>query len=282
MPIPAWSALDTGTRMVVGAGIAAALVALIGGVIGAWSSNDFLVLALLAAIVAAAAAWSTAAPRITAAVPVQLEIVATLAAGVVAVLGIWRAIEALFDIDQASEYGGIVGLIVNAGLAVLGAVLLWYALRRDPATSSALRSSDRSARLAIGGLALALLGWAVMLAGYWTMRQAAPSLVLITLAALVVLLAGRGLPAIATWVGVALGALSALLAIGLWGQLTRLGESRLDLGLTDYLPFIAYVAGIALVIAGGALTGMEAMPRSPASPASPNPPAPPVPPSSAV
>jgi hypothetical protein len=268
--------------MVAGAGIVAAVVALIGGVVGAWSSNDFLVLALLAAIVAAAAAWSSAAPRVTSAIPLRFEIVATLAAAVVAVLGIWRLIEALFDFDQMDEYGGIVGLATNAGLAAAGVALGWFALQRDPATSAAIRSSDRSARLAAGGLALALLGWAVMLAGYWTMRQAALSLVLVTLAALIVLLAGRGLPAVAGWVGVVVGALAGLVALDLWGQLMRLGERRLDLGLTDYLPFVAYVVGLVLIIAGGALTGMAAMPRTPASPAAPAPPAPPTPPSSAA
>ena len=276
MPLPPWSVLDAGTRMVAGASIAAALVLLVGGIVDTWSGNtEFLVLGLLAAIVAAAAAWASASPRVVAAIPVPLEIVATLAASIVAVLGTWRLIEVLFDFDELDRYGGVVGLLLTAALAILGLAGTWFALRRDDTTMSALRSTDRSARLALGGLAVVLVGWAIMLASYWTMHAAAVTLTLITIGAAVVLLAGRGLPAIAAWIGVVAAALVVLLAIDQWGQLARFSEGRFDIGVSDLLPFAIYVVGVLLVLAGGVLTGMAAMPRTPTAPATPAPPAPP-------
>jgi hypothetical protein len=276
-PIPVWSTLDAGTRMVAGAGIAAALVVLIGGVVGAWgSSTEFLVITLLAAIVAAVAAWSSAEPRVVAAVPIALEIVATLAAAVLAVLAIWRLIEVLFDFDQLDRYAGVVGFASTAALAALGLAVLWFALQRDTTTASALRSTDRSTRLALGGLVLVLVAWAIMLSSYWTMHAAATTLALTTLAALIVVLAGRGLPAITAWAGVVGAVLVILLALDQWGELARFSDGRFDLGISDLLPFLIYGVGVVLVIAAGALTGMAAMPRTPASPA------PPTPPSSAV
>ena len=266
--------------MVAGSGIAAALVVLIGGVVGAWgSSTEFLVITLLAAVVAAVAAWSSAEPRVVAAVPIALEIVAPLAAAVLAVLAIWRLIEVLFDFDELDRYGGVVGVASTAVLAGLGLAVLWFALQRDATTASALRSTDRSTRLALGGLALVLVAWAIMLSSYWTMHAAATTLALTTLAALIVVLASRGLPAITAWAGVVGGVLVILLALNQWGELAHFSDGRFDLGVSDLLPFLIYGVGVVLVIAGGALTGMAAMPRTPASPASP---APPTPPSSAA
>jgi hypothetical protein len=228
--------------------------------------------------VAAAAAWGSAEPRFVAAMPIRLEIVATLASAVLAVLGIWRLIEVLFDFDDLDRYGGLVGFLVTAALAALGLLMAWFAFQRDGATASAVRSTDRSVRLALGGLALVLVGWAVMLASYWTMHAAAVTLALITLSALIVALAGRGLPVITAWAGVAGALLVVLLAINQWGELARFSEGRFDIGVSDLLPFLVYVVGIVLVIAGGALTGMAAMPKTPAAPAAP----PPAPPSSAA
>ena len=249
--IPPWSSLDAGARAVVGAALAAAGVLVVGGLIGAWPSGDFLVIALLAALVAAGAAWvgSSMPPAISRAVP--SEILASLAGAVVAVLGIWRLIELVFDFDQLDEVGGVVGAAVIVALAIVGAGLLLAAHQRDTSTAEAIRSSDRSAQLALLGLALVLLGWAINLASYWTMRQATPTLALLTLAALIIVLAGRGLPQLATWVGIVLAALGALVALDLWGQLTRLGATRLDLGMTDYLPFLVYIVGLVLILAAG-------------------------------
>lgn len=249
--IPAWSSLEAGARTVVGAALGAAAVIVVGGLLGAWPSGDFLVIALLAALIAAGAAWmgDSMPPSIRRVVP--SGILASLSGAVVAVLGIWRLIELAFDFDQLDNVGGVVGAAVVIALAVLGAGLLLVAHQRDTATSAAVRSSDRSVQLALLGLALVLLGWTLNLASYWTMRQATPTLTLLTLAALIIVLAGRGLPPLATWVGIVLAAIGALVALDLWGQLTRLGATRLDLGLTDYMPFLVYIVGLVLILAAG-------------------------------
>jgi hypothetical protein len=83
------------------------------------------------------------------------------------------------------------------------------------------------------------------------MVQATLTLAVLTLAALLIVLAGGGLPTAATWVGLGLTVVGALLAFDQWGQLSRLGETRLELGLTDYLPFLIYVIGLVLIAAAG-------------------------------
>jgi hypothetical protein len=269
--IPPWASLDAGARMVVGAAAVAAVILVVGGLVRAWPSGDFVVIALLAALVAAGAAWMGDAMPSSIARAVPPAILASLAAAVVAVLGIWRSIELLFDLDQLDEVGGVVGAALIIALAVAGGALMLFAHQRDEATSSAIRSRDRSVQLALIGLALVLLGWAINLASYWTMRQATPTLTLLTVAALTIVLAGRGLTPLATWVGVVLAALGVLLALDMWGQLTRLGDTRLDLGLTDYLPFFIYLAGLLLILAAGVrviMTTRVGLPPAPAPPPS--------------
>jgi hypothetical protein len=249
--VPAWSSLDAGARAVAGAALAAVGIIIVGGLVGAWPSTEFVLIALLAAVVAAAGAWlgASAPPSLERVAPAS--ILASLAAAVVAVLGIWRLIELLFDLDQLDEVGGVVGAAMIASLAVAGGALFGAAQRNDPTTFQAVRSKDTSAQLALFGLLLVLLGWAINLASYWTMRQATLSLTVLTLAALLIVLAGRGLPLVATWAGLALAAIGAFLAVDQWSQLTRLGETRLELGLSDYLPFLIYAIGLVLIAAAG-------------------------------
>jgi hypothetical protein len=249
--IPAWSSLDAGARAVAGAAFGAIAIIIVGGIVGAWPSTEFVLITLVGAIVAAAAAW------LGASAPASLEraapspILATLAASVVAVLGIERLVELVADLDQLDEVGGAVGAAMIALLAIAGVALLAASLRRDRATVAAIRANDTSAQLALFGLLLVLLGWAINLASYWTTRQATLSLTVLTLAALLIVLAGRGLPPAATWVGLVLAGIGALLAVDQWDQLSRLGATRLELGVTDYLPFLIYVIGLVLIAAAG-------------------------------
>jgi hypothetical protein len=249
--IPAWSTLDAGARAVAGAALAAVGIIIVGGLVGAWPSTAFVLIALVAAVAAAAAAWlgASAPPSLERVAPAP--IVASLAAAVVAVQGFMRLIELLFDLDQLDEVGGAVGAAMIALLAVAGGALFGAAQRNDPTTFQAVRSKDTSAQLALFGLLLVLLGWAINLASYWTMVQATLTLTVLTLAALLIVLAGGGLPREATWVGLGLTVVGAFLAIDQWNQLSRLGETRLELSLTDYLPFLIYVIGLGLIAAAG-------------------------------
>jgi hypothetical protein len=249
--IPSWSSFDADARFVIGAALAAVGIIIVGGLVGAWPSTVFVLVALVGAVIAAAATWMGAATPASLARVVPSPIVASLAASVVAVLAVLRFVELLFDLDQLDEVGGVAGAATIVLLAIAGGALLGAAHRRDRATYDAIRSNDTSAQLALFGLLLVVLGWAVNLSSYWTMVQATLSLTVLTLAALLIVLAGRGLPPAATWAGLLLAGVGALLAVDQWGQLSRLGETRLELGLTDYLPFLVYVIGLVLIIAAG-------------------------------
>lgn len=272
LPFAPWSALGADLRLVAGAGIAAALVILVGGVLGAWPDGEFLGLTLIAAIVLAGAAWGAATRERVAGVP--LRIVATLAAAALAAIAILAVIEALFDIDDLGDHGGILGLALRIALAVLAGLAAVTAARGDGATLAALRATALPARLAILGLALVLVGWAINLASYWTTRQAAAIVVVLVVAALLVALAGRGLPAMASWIGGALAVIGAVLAASLWGQLMRLGDD-IDLDLLDFLPFLVIVVGLLAILGGAAQAVMAARapgtagPGSPAAPGTP-------------
>ncbi len=249
--VPSWSSFDADARVVIGSALAAVAIIVVGGIVGAWPSTEYVLIALVAAIVAAVATWMAAAtpPSLERVLPAP--ILASLAASVVAVLGIWRLIELLFDLDQLDEVGGAVGAVMIVLLALAGGTLLGAAQRRDRATFAAVRMNDSSAQLALFGLMLVLLGWGINVASYWTMRQATVTLTMLTLAALLIVLAGRGLPAAASWVGLVLVGIGALLAADQWGQLSRLGETRLELGFMDYFPFLVYVIGLVLIAAAG-------------------------------
>ncbi|MGH2476007.1 MAG: hypothetical protein ACRDIL_12165 [Candidatus Limnocylindrales bacterium] len=267
MPIPAWSSLDAGARMVAGAGLVTAVIVLIGGVLGSWPPGEFLILTLLAALVAAGAAWF--ATTVERSMPGMAAPIATLAAAVVGVLAVFAAIELIFDLDGLDNVLDAAVLVI---LVVAAVALVVAAVRHDAAAAAAVRSTAQGPRLALAGLALVLIAWAINLASYWTMRQAVPSLAVLTLAALLVVLAGRGLPAISAWIGVALALVGAFFAIGLWGQLMRLGEDDLTLDVLDYLPFVIFIVGLVLIVVAGALSGLAAGASRPSTP-------PPTPPS---
>ncbi len=251
--------------MVAGGGIAAAVVLVVGGLLGAWPSTEFLVLALAAAVIAGAAAWLGPAvddARMTFSVPGSL--VALVAAAVLAALGVLNGIELLWDLDQMDDRGGVLGAVATLAVAVIGVLTLLGATGAVPAVRAVLHAADLPTRLALAGLGLVLLGWALNLASYWTMSQATRSVVLTVVAGMMVVLAGRGLPALAAWVGAAVGLVAGLVWLDHWGQLQRLGEDRLALEVTDYVPLLVILIGIVGVVAGGALAGMAA--RTVASP----------------
>lgn len=257
-PLPAWSSLDQDTRMVAAGGVGAAIVLLIGGLIGAWPSTEFLLIALIAAVVAAGAAWlQSMVEDATASLSIPAPIVGLIAGAVLAVLAVWNVIEMIFDLDQLDERGGALGALATIALAVAAVALLIGAVRRAPAVTIAVRSTDLPTRLVVAGYVLVLIAWAVNLASYWTMNQATRSLWVLTLAAAITLLASRGLPVLSAWVGVAFGAIGALIALDHWNQLVNLGDDT-SLGVTDFLPLLIYSIGIALIIAAGVLIGLAA------------------------
>ena len=268
----AWSTLGPIGQLIAGGSIAAIIIAILGALIDAWDSTDFLLLVLVAGVAGAVAAWFTARSEASAKPsPLPLASIELAAGAVVAVLGVWRLIEFIFDLDQLEDFGGAVGVVLTVALAAAGVAMLLGALRRDPSVRSAGMGGDQGTRIAIGGLALVLIGWALNLSiSYWTMAQATLSLALATFAVVVIVVAphwSKVLPGIpVAWIGAAFGVLVALLAIDQWGALGHLGIQT-ELGLTDYGPFLVYVLGILAIIAGGVLAGMptwQARPKAPA------------------
>ena len=268
----AWSKLGPIGQLIGGGAIAAVVIAIVGNLIEAWDSTDFLLLVLVAGIAAGVAAWFTASSAASAKpAPFPLASIELAAGAVVAVLAVWRLIEFIFDLDQMDDFGGAVGVVLTVALAVAGGAMLVGAIRRDPTVRSAALNGDQGTRLAVGGLALVLIGWALNLSiSYWTMAQATLSLALATFAVVVIVVApqwSKVLPGIpVAWVGAAFGILVALLAIDQFGALGHLGIST-ELGIEDYGPFLLYVLGIVAIVAGGVLAGMpiwQARPKAPA------------------
>jgi hypothetical protein len=101
-----------------------------------------------------------------------------------------------------------------------------------------------------------LIAWVLHLTiGFWAFAPAIWGIAALFLAALLLLLGDPNdrLPAWVGWVAVVLGLFAAWSAVGQWGELMELGATRLELGPGDIAPFLVYVAGILLVIAGGVL-----------------------------
>ena len=161
--------------------------------------------------------------------------------------------------------------LLTVALAVAGVAVLVGALRRDPTVRTAALGGDQGTRLAVGGLVLVLIGWALNLSiGDWTMAGGTLSLAAATFGVVVIVVAprwSRVLPGIpVAWIGAAFGVLVAILAIDQWGALMHHGILT-ELGPMDYAAFLAYVVGVVGIIAGGVLAGMptwQARPKAPA------------------
>ena len=108
---------DTTSRAIMTAGLATAVIALVGVPLGAWRIDYFGLVMILAGLAAAAVAWAGATGRVRIDALPGRDI--ELAAGIVAgVLGVLDLFEMLFDLDQLDERGGAVGAILTVALAV--------------------------------------------------------------------------------------------------------------------------------------------------------------------
>jgi hypothetical protein len=242
--------LDRSGRIAVGGAATIAVGVTIGMILGAWDVQPFavvmLVLALVAGVAVAAPAGSLGAP-----IEPHRPLVARVAAVVAVTLASLAMVEMLGDLDDLAEVGGILGLAV-AVLVVGGAIAL--VLGTGPA--AAARATDRGARLAGVGVGLVVGAWLLHLTvGFWALGPAVWALSAITLAAAVMVLGlteGRA-SAWVGWLATGLAAFAALIALGQWSELMRLGETRLELGPGEILPFLVYATGIGLVISGGVI-----------------------------
>jgi hypothetical protein len=257
----AWARLDESARLLVGGSVAAIVITILGLPLRVWDSAPFALLVLVASTITAVTGWFGASsafrdlpiPRST------IELIATLAVVILAVL---KAIEILFDFDT----NGIVGLVV--GLALVGAaVVQLMAARQRGADPLGFMRGDQGTRIAAAGLLLVLIGWAFNLSiSFWTMGQAALPLAVLTIAALTIAEAPRiESPIPVAWVGAGIAVFGAILALAHWNDLVSFGRTELELDVLDFLGLLAYSVGVALIIAGGVLSGRDVWQRTAAS-----------------
>ena len=251
----AWSKLDRHAQVLARTSIAAFAITLVGLPLGVWHSAQFALIVLVATAIAAAAAWFGDSPAVRT-MPVPLGTIEHGAAIVTAVLTALKVVEALFDLDLG-DAGAIVELVLSVALASAAVAMLVAVNRRGTDAQAAFRRGDEGVKLATLGWVLVLLGWALNLSlSFWTMGQAALPLAVFTIAALTILEAPRiEAPIPVAWIGAAIGAFGALLVLGHWADLTSLGRTEVELDPLDFLGFLGYTAGAALVVAGGFLSG---------------------------
>lgn len=247
----AWSDLDPSSKLIIGGSAAALIITIVGLPLGVWASTDFVLMVLVAGIVAAVAAGM----RTGEIMATQLGLLELGAGAVLGVLGVWNALETLFDLDHPR--GDLLGVILAIALAVAGVAVLAGGVRRNRGPR-ALLTGGQWIQVTLIGLALVLVGWALSLTiSYWTMAAAGLSLATLTLAAVIIVVSARiGAPIPAAWAGVVLAGFAALLALGQWGDLMNLGQ-RTSLGPIDYLAFLISVAGIVAIIGGGVMTALD-------------------------
>ncbi|HYH93715.1 MAG TPA: hypothetical protein VD763_11185 [Candidatus Saccharimonadales bacterium] len=273
MPIPPWSSLDASARMVAGAGIAVVALALIGAILGAWSSTAFTILLLVTGLIGAGLAWFGGSPALRDQ-PIPLPAIESIAALIAAVLSVVALIELLFDLDQLDGIGDFLGAVIVVATAAAAVAFLIGTTRRDPATRAAATTRERATMLAVGGFALVLVGWAVNVSlGYWNLDPGVVTLALVSLALGLVLVAPRIHPSLA-WLGAAVAALALLIGFGLWGSLMSQGN-EIELSVIDIGAMLLTFVGIVLLGVGAVLAGLPTV-TAPAENAQP--PAGPLPP----
>lgn len=253
----AWASRDRPAQLLAVASLAAFAIGLVGQVMDVWRSAPFALIVLVASAIAAALAWFGSKPAVRT-WPVPARTIEHAAALVVAVLAILKLVEILFDLDALDASGGVVGLAMAVALVVATAGLLVAVNRRGADPRGDVMGGDWGARIATVGFALVVLGWAYDLSiSFWTMREAALSLAILTIAGLTVVEAPRikaGFPV--AWVGAAIGVFGGLLVLGHWGSLASLGRTQLELEPADFLGLLGYAVGTALIIAGGVWSGL--------------------------
>jgi hypothetical protein len=253
---------DERTQLAIGAGIAVAIIALLGIVIGSWSWDFAGLFLIVAGLVAAGTAYVTSGREVGMPTIAPRDLI--LAGGTIAaVLGVLSVAEILFDLGNISAHGDVLGLTLIFGLGIAGVALYLAATQwwpGGPATpwTTALASGDRATRLVFIGAGLVLIGWlANVTIGIWFLRPGIEVITFILLAALVMRAAADPdepllLPVPAGFVALGLSLVAAIIAlqhIGVFfGQRT---------GLVDWLAQSLYVAGVAVVVAGAGLAAGE-------------------------
>jgi hypothetical protein len=257
--------LDPAGRLMAGGAIAAIVILLIGMLINTWSLEGYVIVVLLAAVVALAIAFVASPGEAGAAWPVPARDIALLAGVVMSVLAVLNVIEVLFDLEELDdERGGTLGLLLTIGLAVASLAVFVGAIRARRASDlvdAAGRRSDRGTRVALGGLGLDLLAWLIMLtiSVYSLGPSASFGIAANVLAVLVLVLGGDPehpwrLPIPAAWIAIGISLVSVFTLLDLFDQWNRI-NSRLD--FIDSALFFVHVVAVLVILAGAIISAVD-------------------------
>ncbi len=256
--------LDPRSQLAVGAGIAVAVLGLLGTIVGAWSLSFSGAILVAAGLVAAGAAYvASGREPVATAGPVALRDLILGGGAIAAVLGILFVLEILTDADDLETYGGVLGAVMTIGTGIAGVVLYFAATRwwsGGPVApwTTALASGGRPTRLVFIGAALVMLGWLGNVTwGFWFLAAGSAVITLCLLAALMMRAAADPeeplrLPLPAAFAALAFGIIGAIIAIQHTSALLDQGAP-----IEDWLAQLIYVAGVVFVIWGAGLGSSE-------------------------
>lgn len=260
-------AMDPAATRIAGAGVAVAVIAVIGAVLDTWRFDWSAIVLILAGLLAAGTVVLTSGAGSSRAMPIAKRDLIFAGGEIAAVLGVLFLLEVLFDFDDLDNYGGILGAVAALALAAAGVVL--YVLAASAWSGSpiapwtrALAAGDRTTKLVMGGAVLAVVGWlGNVTIGVWYLDAGVVAITALLLASPVVRAAADPdeplrLPFPAAYVAVALIAVAALLAL----QHTIALVDQ-EVGIGSWIPQLIYVAGVAVALVGAVLGAMASMAR---------------------
>lgn len=250
--------IDSTSRLIVAAGLATAIIALLGVLLGAWRIDWLGLVMIVAGLAAAGVAWlgATGLDDDDSLPNRHIELAAGVVAGVLGVLGLLGMVFHLVSLDQR---GGLLGAASAIALTVSGLALFLGAIRRWSEPLDIVVGEERGVRVAYAGVGLVVVGWLGMVTiGSWTLSAGASVLAVVLLAGLVLRWstdeAADGSPIAGAWVAVAFAILGTLLGLG---HLMLLVERVAAFGPLDTLALLVYAAGVALALVGSVVTAYE-------------------------
>lgn len=249
---------DATSRTITGAGLATAIIALVGVPLSAWRLDYFGLVMIVAGLAAAGIAWagSTGMVRIDALPGRDIELGAGIVAGVLSVLNL---VERLFDFDQLDQLGGVVALILTLALAVAALALFAGVVRRWTSPREIIAIGDRGTRLAYAGVGLVMVGWlGNVTIGVWNLSAGVGVLTVVLLSGIVLRWASdpasKRLPLAGAWIAVVLAVIATLLGLN---HLMVFVDRGSDFGPLDWLILLLYLAGVAMALVGSVWTAYE-------------------------
>jgi hypothetical protein len=250
--------------MMAGAGIVVAVAGVVGSLIETWRFDYAGLLLIAAGLVGAALAW-LAAERTLPAMPLSAADLLLGAAAVAAGLGVLALVTILADLDQlGDEYGGILGVVTSAAVAVAGLAMLYWALGAIGGPASVWRTATSSGPgplIGLAGAGFAYLGWVGNLSiGVWTFSSAAVVVTLVTLAGVILFVTARSggaaKPVPTSWIAAVCAGLATFVLADHFGIFSRLMD-RNELGVEHWLVFGAYGIGVLALLGGSILLAVD-------------------------